>query len=105
MSQCDLEKKQALVEFVRKLIAEGKALPTPRASTMWKPVPLAKWYGQCRRVSDYLGPNNVWKDLLCAWDWKIGDDKTFHAAMLGTLEAIVEHLDYGLSGPMDSTSV
>jgi hypothetical protein len=85
----DLKKATALVKA---LIAEGKAPPTLAGSNMWDPWALAKWYGGCRTLSALLGKGNAWESLLCSWDSSKGDDRAFHIAMLGTLEAIAQYL-------------
>jgi hypothetical protein len=89
MSADDNKKAAALVQA---LIAEGKSPPTLPGSTMWDPWALAKWYGGCRTLSTLLGKDNAWESLLCSWDSSIADDRAFHIAMLGTLQAIAEYL-------------
>jgi hypothetical protein len=85
----DLKKAASLVKA---LIAEGIDPPTVPGSKMWDPLALAKWYGSCRTVSSWLGKDNPWQSMLCSWDSSKGDDRAFHVAMLGTLQAIAQYL-------------
>jgi hypothetical protein len=88
--------KAKICALVADLIAVGDDPPVVPGSTMWDPRQLAKWYARCAGLSALLsaaiGDSNVWKPILTGWDPSKRDDRQFHAAMLGTLDAIQEFI-------------
>jgi hypothetical protein len=88
--------KATICALVARLIAEGNVPAVVPGFTMWDPRILARWYATCAALSAMLtaelGPANVWKDILTSWTPSKGDDRQFHLAMLGTLDAIHDTL-------------
>jgi hypothetical protein len=84
--------KATICALVARLIAEGNAPTVVPGFTMWDPRALARWYATCAALSAMLsaelGSANVWKDNLTSWTLSKGDDRQFHLAMLGILDAI-----------------
>jgi hypothetical protein len=82
----------SICKTIADLVQRGNNLPVVPGSDMPDPTALAQWYASCAGLSASLtaliGDSNVWKATLSGGD-PGKDDQT---EMLGTLQAIQQHL-------------
>lgn len=88
--------KARICALLADLIKIG-ADPPVTTGNMWDSRQLAKWYARCAGLSAWLsaslGEANVWKSTLTSGDATKLNDRQFHTAMLGTLDAIQEFVE------------